>query len=433
MNTPNSSQAAAADKFFNFLLSEEDRFILSGGAGVGKTWLMGYFSDTMMQTYADACKVMGVDPSFDNVVFTATTNKAAEVLEHSTGKPVQTIHSYLGLKVKENFSTGKTTITKTHNYMVRDGVVLFIDESSMIDSELYDLIMKSFTNSKIIFVGDHAQMAPVNEASSKVYDDIPENHFVFLDQPVRNANSPALIALCADLRDTVETGKFHSMDAVPGHVEYLSSLDMQTKLKEVFAADPNPSARILSFTNSRVQDYNSYIRDIRGLTEQFSVGDIAVIASAYNRGKVSLSVEREMEIISIDTVPQSLGYQSHFTDEKPLTYLEATVGPPGSGIEVPVRIALDKPRWKEILKKLSSNKMWHDFFELKAACIDLRDKAACTVYKSQGSTYDTVFLDIGNIGTSFDAVQVARMLFVGASRSTTKVYLFGDLPPKYKG
>ena len=40
-------------------------------------------------------------------------------------------------------------------------------------------------------------------------------------------------------------------------------------------------------------------------------------------------------------------------------------------------------------------------------------------------------MDIGNIGTSFNPQQVARMLFVGASRATTKLYLFGKLPGKY--
>lgn len=434
MYTPNSGQAAASDKFFTFLMSEDDRFILSGGAGVGKTWLMGYLSSTIMQTYTDACNVMGMKPAYSNVVFTATTNKAAEVLEHSIGKSVQTIHSYLGLKVTENFTTGKTILKKTNSYMVRDGVVLFIDESSMIDSDLYDLIMESFTNSKIIFVGDHAQMAPVNEASSKVYDDIPEDNFVFLDEPVRNAGSLPLIALCAQLRNTVETGEFSNITGTLGHVEYLFADEMQDKLIEVFANDPNPSARILAFTNNRVQDYNAYIRDIRGLPDQFVKGNIAVVASAYTRGKVNLSVERELEILSIDPTPQSHAYQSQFADGNPLEYIEATVDMPGSsGDGVHVKIALDKDRWKHVLSVLKKNKMWHDFFELKASCLDLRDKAACTVYKSQGSTYDTVFLDIGNIGTSFDAVQVARMLFVGASRSTTKVYLFGDLPSKYKG
>jgi len=42
-------------------------------------------------------------------------------------------------------------------------------------------------------------------------------------------------------------------------------------------------------------------------------------------------------------------------------------------------------------------------------------------------------MDIGNIGTSYDAAQVARMLLVGASRATTKVYLYGRLPAMYHG
>lgn len=433
MDTPNKGQRIAADKFFTFLMNDSDKFVLSGGAGVGKTWLMGYLSNIVMQTYENACKVMAVPQQYNTVVFTATTNKAAEVLEQSINKPVQTIHSYLGLKVQENYKTGKTLLQKTHNYTVRDGVVLFVDESSMIDTMLFDLIMESFTNSKIIFVGDHAQMAPVNETSSKVYQDIDEDNFVFLDEPVRNAGSPALMDLCAQLRNTVETGEFNPIVGVDGHIEYLDEVAMQQKLIEVFAKDLNPEARILCYTNSRVRDFNAYIRDIRGLPENMDVGDVAVVASAYQKGKVNLSVEREMEIFETDDeVRTYLGYGDYFADGGELKYRNISIGTPGGSyatLEVP--IAVEKERWTMIMDQLKRQKNWSEFYELKGFCLDLRDKAACTVYKSQGSTYDTVFVDLGNIGTSYDVEQVARMLFVGVSRSTTNVYFFGTLPGKY--
>ena len=80
-----------------------------------------------MQRYEDACNLMGVSPEFVELAYTATTNKAAEVLEASLGKPVETIHSYLGLKVVENFKTGKTSIEKTDRWKVRKNRIVFID------------------------------------------------------------------------------------------------------------------------------------------------------------------------------------------------------------------------------------------------------------------------------------------------------------------
>jgi hypothetical protein len=42
-----------------------------------------------------------------------------------------------------------------------------------------------------------------------------------------------------------------------------------------------------------------------------------------------------------------------------------------------------------------------------------------------------VFLDLGNIGKCTDDDQVARMLYVGASRATTRLVLYGQLPARF--
>src|SRR5690606_30664104 len=132
--TLTQGQKEAADAFFEFLMTEDKTFAISGSAGVGKTFLMGYLANDVMKKYEQACRLIEVKPEYSSVVFTATTNKAAEVLEQSLGKPVQTIHSYLGLKVKEDYRTGKTKLEKTSNYRIRSQMIVFIDECSMIDS-----------------------------------------------------------------------------------------------------------------------------------------------------------------------------------------------------------------------------------------------------------------------------------------------------------
>ncbi len=433
-STLTADQHAAAEMFFDFLMSDKSTFVLSGGAGVGKTFLMGHISNQIMQTYQDSCKLLGLRAEYDTLAFTATTNKAAEVLEQTLGKPVQTIHSYLGLKVKENWKTGKVTLEKTSNYKIRNGVVLFIDESSMIDMDLYKTVLESFTNSKIVFVGDHAQMAPVGESVSQVYAHIDPDTFVFLGKPVRNAGSPALMDLCAQLRHTVETGEFSTITATAGSVEYLDDATMQVELIKQFANNMDPSARILCYTNNRVEQFNEYIREIRNLPSGFGPGDITVVAQTHAIGKFTFNVEREVEIVYVDPALHDAGYEKFFADGVPVQYHHAVVKTPGSSSEgTSVYLPANKERWRMAIKQLAAKKSWGEYFELKGLCLDLRDKAACTVYKSQGSTYDTVFIDIGNIGTSYDAEQVARMLFVGVSRATTKVFFFGRLPPRYNG
>jgi len=440
------AQQEGSDSFFAFLMSEDATFGISGGPGTGKTFLMGHLSNKVMQEYHDACAMLGIKPEYDEVVFTATTNKAAEVLESSLNIPgtrgqVQTIHSYLALKVQENFKTGKTDITKTNNYCKKPRKIVFIDESSMIDATLYGIILEAFEGSKVIFVGDCDQLAPVDEELSLVYLNMATDNMVFLDQPVRNAHSQALMALCAQLRVTVQTGKFSPIKAVPGTIEYLDDEEMEDKLSHIFANDMNPSARILCYTNQRVNWFNEGIRGLRNLPEEPIAGDLMVVASAYVMGKTSISVERELQIISVSySNVIEFGYGELFDDGVPLSYCNMQVMRVLSGktAAIPndqntfyVNYALDKPRWDAAVKELKRQKAWSEYFTVKGTCADLRDKSACTVYKSQGSTYDTVFIDLGNIGTSWDAKQVARLLFVAVSRSSSKIYLYGRLPGKY--
>ena len=66
----------------------------------------------------------------------ATTNQAAERLTASTNRDVTTIHSLLGLVVKNNTVTGQTNLARPNNRtfsIIRDSIV-FIDEASMISN-----------------------------------------------------------------------------------------------------------------------------------------------------------------------------------------------------------------------------------------------------------------------------------------------------------
>ena len=63
---------------------------------------------------------------------------------------------------------------------------------------------------------------------------------------------------------------------------------------------------------------------------------------------------------------------------------------------------------------------------------DLRPSHACTVHKSQGSTYKTVYIDLGDIGSCYEANAVARMLNTAISRASERLVLFGELPLKYR-
>ncbi len=56
-----------------------------------------------------------------------------------------------------------------------------------------------------------------------------------------------------------------------------------------------------------------------------------------------------------------------------------------------------------------------------------------SIHKSQGSEYDTVFVDLTNIGKCRVPSDVARMCYVSITRASKQVILYGSLPPKYCG
>lgn len=422
---PNPDQQKALDAFFEFMLSSDTEYHLTGGAGVGKTFTLDLIMNEGMDRYEEACKLLGIEQTIFSIALTATTNKAADVLTNATGKVATTIHSYMGFKVREDYKTGETKISVTNNTTVIQNTLIIIDEASMIDFKLYSLLKKYTHNCKFLYVGDHCQMAPVKEKLSKIYDN--KKFFSNLTVPVRNANQPALMALCDQLRATVETGVFKPIHEVPGVIEYLSGPQMEALVASTFkVADPN--ARILCYRNSQVKAFNYHIRQLRGLPEYYIEGETLVCANAFQTTDNKLSIEQEIEVVA--------NPQNQFTkkvQDVEFDVYELKIKPKHGNKVFSVMIPVDEQHFKSLVKWFASKKNWSGYFHMQQCYPDLRPKDACTVYKAQGSTYETVFVDLEDISTCTHADQVARMLYVAGSRPTTKLYLYGRLKPAYCG
>lgn len=425
--TLNQGQKDAAEAFFSFLFDPDHKeFILSGPAGTGKTYWMGYIIDEIMPRYHETCKLVGIDPVYEGVQMTATTNKSADVLGQATGRPTQTIHSFLNLRVFEDYSSGSMKLEKNpRTWTVHEKLILFIDECSMIDSRLYKLLHEGTHNCKIVYVGDHSQLAPVTEVLSPIYRQ--NSPFFVLTQPMRT-EVPELLNLNQQLRDTVETGLFQPIREVPGVIDYLDNADMQRMLDTVFAEQTKES-RILAYTNRRVIEFNDYIRQMRNLPKTFQQGEILVNNAAIRlRNRKSLSVEQEIEITNnkrIAKVEIDPGVMLE------VNYLDFQDNFYNSHFDVPV--PTDREHFDALVKYYRRQKNWERYFHLKQGYPDLRPRDAATVHKAQGSTYDSVFVDLGNISSCHQADQAARMLYVAFSRARTRVFVYGDLAPKYGG
>ncbi|ANJ65280.1 putative DNA helicase [Erwinia phage vB_EamP_Rexella] len=422
----NAGQQAAADGFFAFLFDQTQEIIISGAGGVGKTFLMGYLIDEIMPRYFSTCQLMDIEPEFDEVVMAATTNKAAEVLTLSTSRGCGTIHSFMNLKVRDDYGTGRSILTKKNTWTVHQNKIVFIDECSMIDSALLAMLKEGTHKCKIVYVGDHSQLAPVMEAISPIYrNNIP---MFVLTEPMRNAGQPALLEVCQQLRDTVETGVFNPIKIVPGVIDHMTSEEMQAEIDKHFVSGETQS-RILGYTNKRVQDYNQYIREVRGLPEQFTVGEHLINNSGIQFKNGMLSVEQEVKITFMSSQTASIRIEEGVEMDVHICTLETMLGERYEDVKIPA----NREHYEALVAYYRRMKNWERFYFLKNNFPDLRPRDACTVHKSQGSSYDTTFIDLNDLSTCRNPDLAARLLYVAFTRARNRVVLYGELAEKFGG
>lgn len=395
---------------------------VSGGAGTGKSFFISKVVD-------DILKHKAPDVSLFNTAITATTNKAAAVLkntiQHRRGD-IQTIYSFMNLRVHNDYNTGENRVVPTAKWEVHDSTLIIVDESSMVNRNLYDYINKGTTgNCKILFVGDKNQLAPVRENISPVYSN---NHTEsLLIKPVRQQNQQALMDLAEQAKDTVLTNKFHRIQEVPGVIDFVSGNQMKGILERDYVQE-DPARRILCYTNSRVIDYNLYVRKLRGYTKFYEVGELLTNnSSAELVDKSRLYTDQVVEVIQ-----RGVEYEnSKLVPGHMIDLIDLTVRDPDTYAMYDVTVCADPEDRQQVLNYWKSRKKWDRFFKFRDNFPDLRAVAASTTHKAQGSTYDEVIVDLADIGKCTQNEMAARLQYVALTRPKNRIYIRGELPERY--
>lgn len=395
---------------------------VSGGAGTGKSFFISKVAD-------DILRHKGPDSRLIDVAITATTNKAAAVLAASMPhrrSDIGTIYSYMNLRVSQNFSDGTQKIVPTRNWVVHDCTLIIVDEASMVNANLMEYIDKGTTSDcKILFVGDKNQLAPVKESLSPVYaQPISES---LLIHPVRNAEQPALMELCEQAKQTVLTGVFTKIKEVPGVIDFIDGNQMKGILEREYHQE-DAGKRVLSYTNQRVLQYNDYVRQLRGYTKPFEVGEVVTNnQSAELVTKERLYTDQMVKIVSIDEEY----FDGQIVPGHDIPMMRLTVADIDTGAEYYVNVFADYVDRTNVLKHYGGLKKWDRYFKVRDNYPDLRSVAASTTHKAQGSTYQSVIVDLADIGKSTNKEQTARMQYVALSRPKHRIYIRGELPERY--
>lgn len=408
--TLTEDQQNALERFTQFLTDPtETVFVLSGYSGTGKTTLIKYLLDLLPKFMKTARLINPRMPEYE-VSLTATTNKAAENFAYITGMEVKTIHSFLGLRVQTDYTTRETTLVP-HTKEKKEERLLFIDEASKIDSLLLQWIFKLTNRCKIIFMGDPAQLTQVKSLLTPVF----HSHFneARLEKVVRQAEGNPIVELSTKFRETVNTGKFFSFVPDGHHIQHMDRDSFNDEaLKEFTRPDwKHRDSKILAWTNQRVVDYNHWLNEQVKGDCYLQKGDYA-ICNSYIQGKKG-SIKTD-QLVCITDVNDS--HDLGITGQKVrIDYLHEFFLPHSLTEKNAVIKHYQKEEKYSVLDYIARN--W----------IDLRAAFACTVDKSQGSTYDRVFIDLDDISRCNSGNQIARMLYVAVSRAREQVFLTGDI------
>lgn len=405
-------QITALDSFTEFYLDPiETVFVLKGYSGTGKSTLVKSILELLPKIFATALLLNPKQKEYF-VELTATTNKAAEAFSAATNMTVGTIHSFLGLRVQTDYKTGITTLIPKSNQGIHENILLFIDEASYIDSNLLNFIFKFTRNCKIVFIGDPAQLTPVKSKGTPVFD--ANFKGAMLSQVVRQAEGNPIVDLSTKFRETVNTGEFFSFKPDGEHIQYM---DRQTFNKAIESEFDRPDwkyqdSKVLAWTNKCVIAYNHMVRNHVKGDPHFQVGDYAVCNSFLSIGRQSLKTDQLVCITGIEVDTERYGV-------------------PGNYIQMDYAITAFQPKSLEAknarIKQAKAEGDTSLVAHIDSEWVDLRAAYSCTINKAQGSTYDRVFIDLDDISRCNSGDQIARMLYVGASRARHQVFLTGDL------
>ena len=400
----NQEQQKALDDFLTFLVNpDEEVFILEGPAGTGKSFLVQHILDAIP---AQTRSLKLINPNYTgyHIAVTATTNKAVDALR-SFVEDVCTIHSFLGLRVDTNIKDGSTSLVEKRGLQVIEKALIFIDEASFIDSHLLNLIFKKTKDCKYVFIGDPYQLAPVKYNHCPAFN-VPGMRAI-LTEIVRNKGNQ-IEQVSKLLKQAVITGELEKFVPDNKAMYLLSEEEFLEEIKKEFTKPDwdESKAKIITWTNKASIHYGQYVTSLFNGSPHFVKGNYATVNKFISREGVNYSTDQTVLISDIN--PHVL------------------YGIPGHMVEInQCNLFFLPDDWKEAnkkIKQLRNEELYGDLTFIERNWIDLRPAPSCTINKSQGSTYDKVFIDYDDVIRCRQRDQLYRLLYVAVSRAKTHVY-----------
>lgn len=448
--TTNKEQTNALNMLDAFGASDELFFTLSGYAGTGKSTIVKQFIDDYK---ADKEK------KYRRVAVSAPTHKAKKVVSRTTKLPGLTIQAILGLRPNtdlDNFKISNPQFDVKAEAKIGDYNLIVIDESSMLNGDLFDLIIKKAreAGTKIVFMGDSAQLPPVKERIAKVFNSPEIQKTAHLTKVERTADSNPLMFIYDAIRNNLDSLDpfIHrtALTSTGDGIEFTDSVDaMLDKAVQLFTDQEFTKngnyVKLITWTNDSVANWNSKIREnIHGKdVPQLIVGEpIFGYKTLSDFDNIIIENGADYKVAELRRGVNTYGFNGYFiklTDvddsstTQELFVLDHTD-------EVSVKNFLNKHNTLLTAAKTATigkarGKAWAAYYDFKKSTLlmstiqidgdaiakDIDYGYAITGHKSQGSGYQNVLISENNIDLNSDIIERNKLKYVAFSRATNYV------------
>jgi len=413
----------------DFLRSDSTLALLEGPAGTGKTTAV-----------VDFLKTRGVATAL-----AAPTHKALRVLCAKlacAGVPVS--YDFSGTSGVQASTTAKLLgiapiIGDTQDTEVRFASVgssalllamharlLVIDEASMLGwPELERVWEKLQHRAKILLVGDRAQLPPVKKKAIPFGDIKARLH---LSTPWRQAAGSGILQLA---NYVAEEGKLPTRRNGEG-VTYVNELLGAFSLLESPAQEEHQRAVYIAYRNCTVDYAQERIcRELLGHSAKVVRDGEYVLSEAnvYEGKRLLCANQEEFRVVRVredrsSATLLSVDMQRVNGESVSIGYLPGEIGADhpyavelGSRLERAQKLEQRKRAGERVDEERRA--AWREYFFWRdQTCVRLRHPFALTAHKAQGSTYHTVYADVGDLARGGKAA-----LYVAVSRPSHRLIL----------
>jgi hypothetical protein len=446
--TFNQEQFTGVNKMKLWLKGNDNTFILAGYAGTGKSSIVK--------------KVL--DGYRGGVVVSAPSHKAKKVIMNTTGKNGKTLQALLGLRPDvdlDNFNPNDPKFNPIAVAQIADYNWVIIDEASMINLELYELIQEKTkgTRTKVLYVGDPCQIPPIGEKESVVFNQT-DNEIHELTKIERQKDTNPLMLLYDDLRN--------NLNSVDGGFLRKSNINAFGE-GVIFTVDKREFRRgiVDRFGSSDFKEDNDYAKVIAWKNDTVMASNMVIRQELLGR---------EIDIVELDDI--LMGYRTVTTEDMRVNLIENSadyhvIEKSGleennygiSGYQVRLREDVARGATKEVdvfiidtknhdnlhlyaqmhdfFRDMGSQnkRAWKKYYEFRRCNLlmktidkyknglyrstadvivkDIDYGYAITGHKSQGSTYTHSFVMLNDICENRVLRERNQIFYVAASRPTT--------------